>query len=459
MFEPADCQFEHDASHGVECGYLIVPEKHSQPENGKTVRLHVAVFKSNSIDPQPDPVFYLSGAGNQLDSHDRYLFSGGEEILRERDYVMYNQRGAKYNEPGLDCKDLTGLAWGLAAKDLISRESDDRLVQRVLECHDDLLNQGIDLTAYNTVENAADVDDLRRALGYEQVNLYGTSYGTRLALTVMRYYPDSVRSAILDSVYPPDVHLFVEDGTNIHRAFQQVWESCAADWYCSTTYSDLETTFYQTVDQLNASPVPLELDRGTILVDGDLFVTALYLRLFSASSVARIPRWIARGSQGKFDSQIARTFELVMDWEGTGLGTFWSLYCNEEIPFGSYDDSLTMATRLPPQIGSVFPRYLDFTVCESWQSGQADPIENTAVASDIPSLVLAGQFDPVTPPSWGMRASETLSKSYYYEFPGLSHGIMRSDECGLEIGLQFVDDPAAEPDAACIDSLSSPEFE
>jgi metal-dependent hydrolase (beta-lactamase superfamily II)/pimeloyl-ACP methyl ester carboxylesterase len=458
-FEPSGCQFQHDTSHRVECGYLVVPEKHSQPDNGRTVRLHVAIFKSTSPNPKPDPVIYLSGAGNQLDDHDRYLYAGGDDILKDRDYIMYNQRGAKYNEPPVDCRDLTGLAWGLAGTDLISRESDDKFVERLQDCHDDLLARGIDLTAYNTVENAADVNDLRAALGYEQVNLYGTSYGSRLALTVMRYYPGTVRSAILDSVFPPDVNLFSDDATNIHRAFQQVLETCAADAICSEAYPGLESTFYQVIDDLNANPVPLPLDRGTVLVDGDLFVTALYLRLFSAGSVPRIPKWIERASQRRFDDQITRTFDSVMDWGGSGLGTFWSVHCNEEISFDSYENSRALATSLPPQIGDIFDRYLDFAVCEFWQSGQAGPVENTPVASDIPSLILAGQFDPVTPPAWGRRAAETLSNSFFYKFPGLSHGIMRSDDCGLSIGLQFLADPAARPDASCIDALPVPEFE
>jgi metal-dependent hydrolase (beta-lactamase superfamily II)/pimeloyl-ACP methyl ester carboxylesterase/Tol biopolymer transport system component len=458
-FEAAECQFQHDTSHRVECGYLLVPEKHSQPDNGRTVRLHVAIFKSTSPRPKPDPVIYLSGAGNQLDSHDRYLYAGGDDILRDRDYIMYNQRGARYSDPTVDCRDLTGLAWGLAGTDLISKESDDKFVERLRDCHNDLLAQGIDLTAYNTVENAADVNDLRAALGYEQFNLYGTSYGSRLALTVMRYYPGTVRSAILDSVFPPDVNLFSDDATNIHRAFQQVLETCAADATCSEEYPGLELTFYKTIDDLNADPVSVPLDLGTVLVDGDLFLTALYLKLFSAGSVPRVPRWIDRASQRRFDDQITRTFESVMDWGGAGLGTFWSVHCNEEISFDSYDSSRAKGSSLPPQIGNVFDRYMDFAVCEFWQSGLAGPVENTPVASDIPSLILAGQFDPVTPPAWGMRAAETLSNSFFYQFPGLSHGIMRSDDCGLSIGLQFLADPATRPDASCIDALPVPEFE
>jgi pimeloyl-ACP methyl ester carboxylesterase len=141
------------------------------------------------------------------------------------------------------------------------------------------------------------------------------------------------------------------------------------------------------------------------------------------------------------------------------MGFEWSMMCNEEVPFESYELGRELAAGLPLQIAEYFDSYYEFTLCESWQSGQADPVENSSVVSDIPALVFAGQFDPVTPPEWGRLAAETLSNHFFYEFPGLGHGIMRSDRCGLEIGLQFLADPAREPDASCLDELTGLNFQ
>jgi pimeloyl-ACP methyl ester carboxylesterase len=118
-----------------------------------------------------------------------------------------------------------------------------------------------------------------------------------------------------------------------------------------------------------------------------------------------------------------------------------------------------MSTDLPPQLAGYFDLDYAFTLCESWQSRQADPVENAAAASDIPALLLAGQFGPVTPPGWGRLAAETLRNHLFYEFPGLGHGIVRSEGWGLDFGLQFLADPAREPDAACLDELTGPRFE
>jgi pimeloyl-ACP methyl ester carboxylesterase len=357
------------------------------------------------------------------------------------------------------CPDDTGLFWSLAKQDLTSHERADRKIEKRLECHDALLEQGIDLTAYNTVETAADVNDLRIALGYDEVNLYGTSSGTRTILTIMRTRPEGIRSVILDSVYPPQVNLYSTYALSVYRVFSLLFNECAADPECNQEYPDLEATFYQTVDDLDANPASIQLSRGTVLVDGGFFMEALYMNFYSSNSIPKIPEWIQAASQGHF-AGLKSTFESLLADSGTfmAMGFEWSMQCHEEVSFETYELGRELAVDLPPPIAEYFDSYYEFTLCESWQSGQADPVENRAVVSDIPALVFAGQFDPITPPEWGLLAAETLSNHFFYEFPGLGHGIMRSNKCGLEIGLQFLEDPTSEPDALCIDELAGPDF-
>ena len=130
------------------------------------------------------------------------------------------------------------------------------------------------------------------------------------------------------------------------------------------------------------------------------------------------------------------------------------------MPFQSPAEASARASDLPPQL-LAFDFYAPsfvFGLCESWESGVAAAIEDQPVVSDIPALVLAGQYDPVTPPDWSRLAAETLSNSFFYELRGIGHGAIRSNACALEIGLQFLDDPTTEPDTSCIDALSSPAF-
>jgi pimeloyl-ACP methyl ester carboxylesterase len=460
LWEPDICHFTGPYGYEVECGYLVVPENRSKPDT-RPIRIHAAVYKSKSTDPEPDPVIYIAGGGgvNQLAVAESYLSRVGNDILEDRDFIMYNQRGAFLNEPSLACPDDTALIRSWAAQGLSERERDDKQLERQRECYDALLAEGADLSGYTTVETAGDVNDLRIALGYDQVNLYGTSSGTRTILAILRLYPEGVRSAILDSCYPPQVNLYTDYPHVVDRVFSLVFDECAADPECSQKYPDLEALFYQTVDDLDANPVSVQIDGPMIPIDGGLFMDALWHSLYMNSSVSQIPRWIEAASNGDLSGLQGILAGVLSDTGNMiALGYEWSMQCNEEVAFESYEEARELAADLPPQVAEYFESYLEFTLCEWWESGRADPVENEPVASDIPSLVFAGQYDPITPPAWSQMAAETLSNHYYYEFPGLTHGIMRSDQCGLEIGLQFLDDPGSEPDASCLEAYTGPTF-
>jgi pimeloyl-ACP methyl ester carboxylesterase len=134
--------------------------------------------------------------------------------------------------------------------------------------------------------------------------------------------------------------------------------------------------------------------------------------------------------------------------------------CRDEVPFESREEATALASELPRQLLTFdfhSPLFI-FDLCELWESGVAGSVEDGPVVSGIPTLVLAGQYHPVTPPAWGRLAAETLRNSFFYEFPGIGHGAMRSNACALAIGLQFLDNPTTEPDASCINDLSRPSF-
>jgi Tol biopolymer transport system component/pimeloyl-ACP methyl ester carboxylesterase len=455
-FEPAGCLVPAPRGRGMECGYLVVPEDRTQPQ-GPQIRLPVVIIKSASPDPAPDPVVHLAGGPgiSLLDDMEAYLGTGGYDILEVRDNIMFNQRGTHYAEPFLACPGRTEFQWDLAGQGLTLEERNQRGVEFLLECQDDLLERGVNLSAYNSAENAADVNDLRIALGYEQINLYGASYGSRLALTVMRDHPEGIRSAIIDAVLPPQANPNQEIALKVDRALNAVFEDCAANPRCSQAYPDLETTFYELVDELNTDPISLHFREGTVIVDGYAFVEAIFQLLYSPSDIPRIPYLIDRAREGRYPEP---SIFAVPDRSTWAPGMFYSVWCREEMAFETLEEAYALAAELPPVLSDYLADDYDWEVCASWQAGVADPIENQAVVSDIPTLVLSGRYDPVTPPAWGEMAAETLSNSFSYWFPNLGHGAMPSNPCALEIGLQFLDDPTVEPDTSCMDRLGSPAF-
>jgi pimeloyl-ACP methyl ester carboxylesterase len=457
-FEPAPCPVEAPA--GVECGYLVVWEDRADPAEG-TIQLAVAILPSESASPASDPIVYLEGGpgGSALEGLDTWL---GSPFLAERDLILLEQRGTRYAVPELDCPELKETyveTWeaGLEYEAIIARE-----VAAAAECRDRLAAEGADLAAYHSAASAADLEDLRLALGYDAWNLYGISYGTRLALTVLRDYPEGVRSAILDSVYPPQVDGLVELAPNAERALSVLFADCRADPACAAAYPDLEATLYEVLARADEQPYHVRVphpDTGEMLrlpVDGDDLVGLLFLTLYDAEIIPYLPLVIDRLHAGDSGVLVPLAHFALSTYLSGSDGMSYSVTCHEEAPFNTLAEAAAAARRVPEPL-RVFPITGTLEICDLWGAGQAGPIETEPVRSEVPVLVLAGVYDPITPPAFAQAAAAWLPNSYYFEFPGLSHGVTL-DECPAGIARDFLADPDTRPRASCLDAMASPGF-
>jgi len=462
VFEPASCAFPVPEGTNPTCGYLVVPENRARPD-GRQVRLHVAIFHSRAANPEPDPVVHLSGGpGASALGLSGYLFRTGlDAVLKSRDLVIFDQRGTGYSKPALNCPERQAITPQLLDGSLSSAEEDRLIVDAFQRCHDRLSAQGIDLSAYTSAASAADVEDLRRALGYPQLNLHSVSYGTRLALTMMRDDPQSLRSVVLDSTLPLQVNLYTALAPNAARAFKVLFDRCAADPACSQAFPNLEASFYNLVDQLNANPLMINVhaygNTYPVLVDGNLLVDVLFTGLYNPSVIGYMPKMISDIQQGN-TAILKERLGLYFD-TSTALGLQMSVICAEEIPFSSPEEAYDLAQGTPPQIANFFPASVQplFTACQTWGT-EPDPRENQAVSSSIPALVLGGEFDPITPPSWGQMAAESLRQAYFYEFPANGHWVTRSSGCAISMMLAFLEEPGTSPDSGCIANIGGINF-
>ena len=452
IFEPAPCAFPVPSGYTPDCGYLIVPENRARADS-PLIHLHVAIFRSGT--PLTDPVVHLAGGpGSSSLGVASYMFNRGlGSILNQRDFILFDQRGTGYSQPRLDCPERSSVTGLLLERGLADSGNDQIILEAFQRCHDRLLGQGIDLTAYHSAASAADLNDLRLALGYDKLNLYAVSYGTRLALTLMRDHPEAVRSAVLDSVYPLQVNLYTALAPNAERAFNVFFARCAADAGCNASYPNLRAVFYQIVDQLNTSPVSLSFQAGgteyVVRVDGALLIDVLFVGLYNPAVTASMPQMIYDIAQGNYDILRDR-LTLYFDTSGT-LGMQMSVQCAEEIPLNAAEEAYTAAQGVSPQIAAFYPASVQplFAACREWTTSTPDPRENLPVSSGIPSLILAGDHDPITPPDWGRMVSQTLSYAYFHEFPGHGHWVTRSSNCALSMALAFWNDPTQEPGYAC----------
>ncbi len=465
-FEPTACPFRVPAGATVDCGTVVVPEDRSG-DPADTIQLAVAVYRSTSDAPAPDPVIYLQGGpGMGSLEWSTSFYRAFKPILEKRDFVFFDQRGTGSSEPNLDCWELKLRVVQDFQEGFPAEIDVDRYVDTLMMCRDRLVLEGVNLAAYTSTDSAADVRDIAAALGYERVNLYGISYGTRLAQAVMRDHPEIVRGAVLDSVVPIDVSVYGEVSND--TALQVLFDGCAADPACNAAYPDLETVFYDLVARLDAEPIvvaisnPLGGDSFSVPVDGATLTNAAVEALNSTYTIPLVPKTIYEVRDGNYETLGYALLISLAAYERMSLGMMISVGCHDHVYATTPEalDDWIADYHLAEMLGIMFSGEDVVEVCQMWGAAPFDPRDGGPLVSDIPALVLAGEYDPTTPPLFGRRVAETLSESFYFEFPGQGHAPSTSwpDDCPMRIVLAFLDDPAAEPDSACIAEMDGPDF-
>jgi pimeloyl-ACP methyl ester carboxylesterase len=463
-YEHAECPFEPSprlAGERVECGYLRVPERWDEP-GGRTLRIAVAVIRSHSESPRPDPFVYLMGGPGQPALQSLPSRLPGpllQSLLRERDVVQLDFRGTGYSDPAF-CPELDAALRHVLYEGLSSAERQARQQAAMAACRSHMLADGVDLGAYTSAAAARDLAALRTALGYDEWNLYGPSYGSRLALIAMRDAPEGLRSVILASTIPPNAA--EQPITNFQRALGLVFATCAADPACAADYPDLEQRFYDTLDRLAADPLVIAVDdtvafpTGRMVLDGRSAALAVSQALYPSSVIPYVPL-IIRMLERRDGAFFARLADRISDPGSVSRGLFLSVACYERAPYLSAATRRADAARAPRLAphGELVRLYLES--CDAWHEHRAPPAKLAPVHSTIPTLVFAGAFDPITPPEWGRLTAASLPNSHYVETRTGGH-VSPVDGCIRRIMQEFLDDPARRPDTACNEARSPMQF-
>jgi pimeloyl-ACP methyl ester carboxylesterase len=450
----------------VKCGFVTVPESRSKP-SGATVQLAVAIFKSSNVQNDPYPIIRLEGGpgGPSLDNWARYVTSANfSTFVFNHDLIMFDQRGTGYSTPSLACPETQKLQFDTLNEHLNSADTERLYLQALGACHDRLLKSGIDLNAFTSIDNAADVHDLILALGYKQANLYGVSYGTRLALTTMRLYPQVIRSVVLDSTYPPQKNR-TDLPSDAQRVFNVLFQGCVANANCTKSYAHLDTVFYQLITELNATPVHFQTTdiitnkSYNVVMAGNDFVFVLFSALYVTQFIPALPRMIAQVRDHNY-TLLSRIFGAVEFNDYFSDGLFYSAECSEDWDFSTQNDIATSMQGIAPQIRPAFQNDLrqEHDACQLWHVQQAPTAQKQPVISAITTLILSDEYDPITPPANGKLAAQTLTNSYSFLFPGMGHGAEYNSPCVDSIISAFDDNPTQKPSDACIANMGEPNF-
>ena len=467
-FEPTDCMFtgiEAGAMSmsadmlGFECGYVTVSEEHANPD-GPTIRIPVAILRATGSNPQPDPLFLAQGGpgGDAFELFSYYLPQSS--LVNDRDLVVINQRGTIYAEPDLRC---TEIADGMG--ELLSLPLDagtERYNELLQACYQRLENEGVNLSAFDSVENAADMDAVRQALGYDEINFYGVSYGTLLGLHLIRDFPDHLRSVILDGVVPTSSSFIASLPENENRVYDELFNACANDAGCAAQYPNLETRYQSLIDKLNAEPITLTLvdadtgDKTDALLDGVALADVVYQVLYLPEAYAMFPHLVASMEAGDF-SFLEQMWPLFAFDRTSSYGMYYSVICAED---GDFDVTAVSPEDYPPFIADKLvdelQSYLD--ACELWPVEALPSSVDDPVVSDLPVLLMSGRFDPITPPSFADEAAQTLSNSTHIVDPWASHSIAFNDDCVNGIMDDFLANPNQPINASCLENKQAADF-
>ena len=468
-FEPSACPASVaslPALANARCSFLVVPESRTK-FNGRTIRLAVAIIPSVSQPPPGEPIVHLTGGpGGDALAEAEFLVPAG--LNQQRDLIIMAQRGTLDTEPELTCPEidqfnaqLVGLVYGAdstKAAHLAATQA----------CHDRLVAEGIDLSAYNTTENAADFEDLRKVLGIEQWSLNGYSYGTYLALTLMRDYPETIRSVIIDSVVPPSVASLGWTWTNLGEAFDNLFRACADQPACNSKYGDVAATFASQVQQLEANPLTTTAQYApdgppvTVVLDGGALVNWL---VAAGPAFTLVPSAIRELVEGD-PKRIAAGRAALANPAGEGIfgyGLTYGVFCSEWIPFEPQYQILAQGRlafpTYPDSVLSEAPQ-LPFETedCAIWNVPSADPSIREVTTSSIPTLVISGSFDAKTSPQWAKYAAMTLENSTRIVIPGFGHWVTPQEPCTQSVVRSFLSNPSVPPDTSCVAALTPPPF-
>jgi len=442
-----ECRLEHPlkiSSVAARCGVLSVPENPAAPA-GAHIDLHVAVVPALNRRAVAPPLFILAGGPGQAAS-DLYASTASAfaRINRNHDIVLLDQRGTGRSAP-LTCRYPDD--WLETADEL------PRVRQATLDC---LGKLGDRVRYYTTSVAVGDLDQVRRALNFERIDLYGSSYGTRVAQLYMRRHPDAIHAVILDGVTYPEQAIGPDTPGDGERALDLIVARCKAAADCSGAYPALQQDLdalrrrfgpaRQTLtldDPDGGLPLVLEFDRG--LLNG-----ALRFLSYNAAEASLLPTLIHQGAAGNLGPLAAQTIMMgrqIGDQLASGMQN--TVICSEDVPrfSGAHIDRqrLALTYQGTDQLDALEQ------ICALWPRGPVDADLHDALASDIPTLLLSGEADPVTPPEDAERAARGLTHHRSLVLPGEGHG-QAATGCMPRLMADFLDDPVPSAlDATCLE--------
>jgi pimeloyl-ACP methyl ester carboxylesterase len=446
------------------CGYLTVLQSRDRP-GGARIRLFVARIEPPG-EASPDPMLVV---GETLGNGIEHGSLAPMAARTHRPILLLDQRGTGLSEPNLTCPEVrarTATLLGLRQSDPAANTA---FLEAVRECRSRLTSDGVDLSAYNLTESAADVADLRRALSIDQINLIGTGTAARIAVETLRRHPEGIRTAVLDSPDLPGFDDLTHAVARTEDALATVGRACAKAGTCGDAGPDLVASLRQAVVRLDRKPITITVDQPaggrptSLILDGALLLRTVRHLMTSSGGrdLPEVPMLIAQALSGTSFQLSSLTQTRILSDEGMCIGyvplcegrfthgLYYSIVCRDLVPFAAPAASPTVGETDGYQ--AAYGRHPYRELCPVWDVGRADPEIATPVASDIPVLIEVGAYDPYTRLDEVRRATGRLTNVYVVEVPNHSYNVFGFYECPRNIRRAWLDNPGMAPtDTTCL---------
>lgn len=433
----------------AQCTTMSVPENRAEPQ-GRQIELAIAWIPGEGREEHPDPVFMLAGGPGQS-ARDSFpqIQSAFRQVGRLRDIILLDQRGTGASHPltcELDEEDEDGNAEASDAEQI------DVAVKLTRECLSKLADS--DPRFYTTTDAIADIDAVREAIGAAQVNLVGISYGTRVAQQFAHHYPASTRSVVLDSPVPNELILGQDHAKNLESALDQQLARCVSDKTCSERFGNPREKLAELVAKLREAPIATTWrdpqtgveESGELKFDDVAGLVRMYSYMPMATSM--LPLVISEAVDGRTDVLRAQAQMLRGQLEGQfSRGMELSVMCSEDadqLRVDAADEDSLLGTRFIELVKAQ---------CAVWPHGDVPADFHEPLKTDIPFLVLTGEFDPVTPPRYGEQIMKNLGNARLIEVQGQGHNVIPVG-CMPRLMADFIDSTKpADLDTTCLDSV------
>ncbi|MCS6096647.1 alpha/beta hydrolase [Shewanella baltica] len=407
-----DTCYVEGVSDRLKCGFVTVPENSNKPD-GKQIQVHYVVLPAVKNVNHEEALLAIAGGPGQSAIDNAAGFDAMlSKVRQQRDILLIDQRGTGRSNL-LTCDE--------GAQSPLSFDDDN--ADTLAETQKCLAKIDADVTQYGSLNAIKDFEAVRQHLGYKKLHIYGISYGTRMAQLYMRLYPTHLATVTLDGIVPMQQSV-LEIGASIDRGFDLLFKDCQETTACHVQFPELKAEFDQVAASLAKAPVmenvydPVTGEKTMLTMTRGKFYGSIRMALYQANVRALVPHAIHQAAKHNFQP-ILGLYSLTIDNAGMAMGMHASVVCGEDM------HRITPAMREQAQhsfMGKTMLEGLEAT-CEVWKVPAVDDSFSEPISSDIPTLLLSGEIDPATPPSWGELAMEKLTNAKHFVAPYATHGV------------------------------------